>query len=285
MEQQNQQVIQQMKAQMAKAIEAQKAIGAKLDIEMQRAAQEREALNEQLKTTSEERDEARHAYQEEQEQRDSQTQQLMQRIAEIQIEESNAREEKETLNRQWQALLQDSQAKFSAKEQEWSAQTNALGKALEKTQEQLRQEQSTWDAMNTQYQMDMGTLREEQNAWMMAKVQYEKELTALRSEVKVMAQGQLEFKEALTQHETTRSRMEQEWAEKEKSWLTTKAEWEKTIAELEKAKANALKASAAGPGADPEAGKALAAIRQQMQEMQTLLTWLRPAKKPAFKAA
>ena len=35
----------------------------------------------------------------------------------------------------------------------------------------------------------------------------------------------------------------------------------------------------------PEAVKALTAIRQQMQEMQTLLTWLRPAKKPLPKAA
>ena len=31
---------------------------------------------------------------------------------------------------------------------------------------------------------------------------------------------------------------------------------------------------------NPEAAKAMTAIKQQMQEMQTLLSWLRPVKKP-----
>ena len=92
----------------------------------------------------------------------------------------------------------------------------------------------------------------------------------------------------MVQLQTERSQREQEWLDKEKTWEASKMEWEKIIAELEKAKGDrrvAVGGDAAPSWSDPEASKALTAIKQQMQEMQTLLTWLRPVKKQPFSRA
>ena len=140
---------------------------------------------------------------------------------------------------------------------------------------------------------ELEKLHEDKNELELYKVQTEKELGALRGEIKAMAQAQLEWKNSLVELQSERERREQEWEAKETSWEASKKEWEKTIAELEKAKEAAALAAAQAPAptqalatVGPEAAKALTAIRQQMQEMQTLLTWLRPVKKqPLSRAA
>jgi DNA repair exonuclease SbcCD ATPase subunit len=145
---------------------------------------------------------------------------------------------------------------------------------------------------------ELETLREEKNELEMYRIQTGKDMEEMRREIKAMAQAQVEWKNTVVQLQNDRNQREQEWLDKEKSWETAKLEWEKTIAELEKVKAEAhavmaqvvsqpAPMNAVTPSASPEAAKALTAIRQQMQEMQTLLVWLRPAKKqpPLGKAA
>jgi len=131
-------------------------------------------------------------------------------------------------------------------------------------------------------------VREEKSELLIFKNQAEKELEELRRQMKAMAQAQMEWKNTVVQLQTERNSRDQVWMEKEKTWDAAKAEWESTITALEKAKADAIaaassvQASSAGETAvtvGPEATKALTSIRQNMQEMQTLLTWLKPLKK------
>jgi len=275
-EQQTQAIVQQFKSQIERAAEAQKAISAKLDVETQRADQEIHVLREQIKALTDERDLTTRSLQEEQALRDTQTKQFMQRIAEIQLREASLREEMETQSRQWQNLRQEWQARLDAKEQE-CANLNAVCAEKQAQLDVKEQECANLDAVSA-----------EKNELELYKTQAEKELATMRAEIKAMAQTQQEWKTTMVQLQTERSQREQEWLDKEKTWQTSKAEWEKTIAELEKAKATAALQAAAMPAPSqvgPEATKALAAIKQQMQEMQTLLTWLRPVKKQPFSRA
>jgi myosin protein heavy chain len=256
-EEHTQSIVQPLKAQLARAGEAQKALSAKLDVETQRAEQEIRNLREQMKALADERDASATSLQEERALRESQTREFMQRIAEMQLLEASLREETEKQSRQWQRLRQEWQAKLDAKEQECA---------------------------------NLDAVCAEKNELQLYKTQSDKELSTLRAEIKAMAQTQLEWKNTMVQLQAERSQREQEWLDKEKTWQSTQAEWEKTIAELEKAKATAALQAAAVPAAapgtvGPEAAKALAAIKQQMQEMQTLLTWLRPVKKQPFSKA
>jgi epidermal growth factor receptor substrate 15 len=256
-EQQHQAVVQPLKNQLSQAVEVQKSTAAKLDVETRRAAQEMQTLYEQFQTLSRQHELVQASLQDEQAQRDSQTKQFMQRMAEIQLRES------------------------------------ALREALQSK----TQEAATYKEAGDRASAALETIRQENNELVIYKTQTEKELGDLRREIKVMAQTQLEWKNSVVLLQNERSQHEQEWIEKEKTWQGAQEEWKKTIAELEKAKAEAtaaVAAAAAQPVAQtmtqapvgPEAAKALTAIRQQMQEMQTLLTWLRPVKKqPLSKAA
>jgi hypothetical protein len=252
-EQQNQAAFLQLKGQLTRAQDSQKALSAKLDVESHRTEQEIQSLREQIKALAGERDLTTQSLQEEQALRENQTRQFMQRIADMQLRESALHEDMETQSRQWQSVRQEWQARIAAKEQECA---------------------------------NLEALRAEKNELELYKTQADKELATLRAEIKAMAQTQLEWKNTMVELQTERSQQEQEWLDKEKTWQASKAEWEKTIVELEKAKAAAaLQAAAAPSPVGQEAVKALAAIKQQMQEMQTLLTWLRPAKKQPFSKA
>jgi len=230
-----------------------------LKVQLNEALDAQKGMAAKLAMLAQERERLQAELQEEQSGRDSQTKQFMQRIAELQIRESSLREE------------------IESKEQSSAAQKEAGERAM------------------AQLESD----REEKNELLIYRTQAEKELGDLRRELKAMAQAQLEWKNTVVQLQNERNLRDQQWSDKEKQWETTRAEWEKTSAELEKARAlaadqvaaaqaaaAAIPAPSEAPGpVGPEAAKALAAIRQQMQEMQTLLSWLKPVKKQAFNQA
>jgi hypothetical protein len=254
-EQQHLSIVQELKEQLKQALEGQKGMAAKLSM----LTQDRARLEA--------------AQQEEQAGRESQTKQFIKRIAEMQLRESALREE------------------LQAKESEAAA---------------LRETADRTTA-------DLEGSHAEKNELLIYRSQTEKELENLRREIKAMAQAQTEWKNTVVQLQNERDARDRDWIEKEKTWMGAKATAEKTIAHLEKANAEAAKqvsaAQAAAQSAEkiaaqaaqeaaaqppmstsvatvsPEAAKALTAIRQQMQEMQTLLTWLRPVKKQTFNQA
>jgi chromosome segregation ATPase len=149
----------------------------------------------------------------------------------------------------------------------------------------------------------------------------EQELGALRSEIKRMAQEQVDAKSKEKELEAAQARLreafntvkadmvhlqsensqrdsdwkhkETQWQTKEAEWQTKEKEWKQQETALKKLQEEAAKmpmsiidTGAPAPlAAGPEAAKALTAIRQQMQEMQTLLAWLRPVKRTLGKAA
>ncbi len=275
-EQQHLAVVQQMKGQLNQSLESQKALAAKLDVDSRRAEQEIQALHEQLEAATQERERFQASLQEEQGHREIQSKQFMQRMAEMQMRESALREKAEEQTKKSEALGNEWQRVVSAKEQEMASQMENYERTV----------------------AELETLREEKNELEMYRIQTGKDMEEMRREIKAMAQAQVEWKNTVVQLQNDRNQREQEWLDKEKSWETAKLEWEKTIAELEKVKAEAhavmaqvvsqpAPMNAVTPSASPEAAKALTAIRQQMQEMQTLLVWLRPAKKqpPLGKAA
>jgi chromosome segregation ATPase len=276
-------------------------------VETHRAEQDLESVREQLAAVTQERAVVLASLQEEQTHRESQTKQFMQRIAEVQLRESALKEQIETQNKEWDALAQEWQAKLSAQEQDIAAQQAAFAEEMQKLSAQEQETASHKEAF-ARAAAQLEAIRDEKNELEIYRTQTMKETDAMRREIKAMAQAQIEWKATVVDLQNERSQREQEWSDKEKTWESAKLEWEKTIMELEQAKAAAQTAaeaaehaaksaaaqaasqpapvSAAAPAASPEASNAIAAIRQQMQEMQTLLAWLRPVKKqPLSKAA
>jgi hypothetical protein len=316
-DEQSQAAVEQAKAPLLRALEAQKALTTNLEAEGKRAVEDIQMLREQGKALAAERDATARSLEDEKVGRENQTRQFMQQLAEKQMRESALREEMDKQTQQWQAVRQEWQTRLETLAEEWNATLTAKERAIAVHAEaqkhalaeldKLRSEKTELEVSRTQLeesrvQLEESRTQSEESRTQAeaAKVQAEKELSDLRLEISATAQRQRELESVAGQLRDELKRREQEWAEKEKVWQTAKVEWEKTMVDLEKARAAAaarpvapmMLASTPAPAASspapvsPEAAKALMAIKQQMQEMQTLLTWLRPSKKlPLSKAA
>jgi chromosome segregation ATPase len=169
-------------------------------------------------------------------------------IDELESQKNTMEQERSTLNSEIKALAH-SQLEWKARELD-----------LENAQKQLRE---AFNTMKTEMVQSQSQRNQSESEWT------EKEVAWKKSADETQAK------------EAAWKKTEEEWVSKETAWKKAKEDWEK-----------APKMTVVEPGASggtveagPEAVKALTAIRQQMQEMQTLLTWMRPAKKPLGKAA
>ncbi len=264
-------VMQQLKNQLTHALEAQKAISAdaaekvkalqnQLTGEQEQAAtlqDQAAALQEQLATFQNEQADAQATSEEERTERDRQNKQYLQRIAELQMRESSSKDQLASADKTINALQSE--------------------KAQVESDLMLFKNQAS----------EAETILEERNELVLYKTQTEKEVAELRSSLEAMTRAQLEWKNTVAQLQTERNKRDEEWAAREKAWSESQTKWEAAVAQAEKAKAEltaVIEKNAAAPqaaSASPETVQAVAAIRQQMQEMQALLAWLKPVNNKA----
>jgi len=306
-EQQHHAATQQLRTQLNQAQESLRVLNTKLGIERQHADQKesehqsevkelaaanqvleeaRVTLSAQIQGLQEsfEQEKARWAEETaaERAQSEKQTKEFMRHIAEAQLSERALREEMDVKMKEWDAR----QAEWSAKAKEADDLKLALqGQEadLENARNMIREFhalQMEWKKETQQMEVTQDNLREAFNAAKTELVQVQNDRSKREDEWKA--------READWTSQTTEiNRLKTEMENQKTQWDSQKAEWETKRAELEKA-AKSAPAAAAAPASvavTPEATKALTAIRQQMQEMQTLLTWLKPTQKPFSKAA
>lgn len=297
-------VVQQLKAQLSQALESNKSLSAKLHVEKEHSQQTtdqfqaaekaraelqksnaslgqdmqalkhmRAALEQQLQALEEDRRAATNALTQEKSQWEKQTKEFLHRLAQAQMKESALREDMNKQAGTWASEQLARESQMQSMQEQIAAQTKDIEIWKERAAT-LEREMGPLRAEMRQMAEDQLTLKAREKEWEAAQVRMRETFNAVKAEV--------------VQLQTERTQREAEWLEKQKAW-------EKMKDELEKAKTAApsmilpLRDATASPaGAVPmgeEAVKAVTAIRQQMQEMQTLLLWLKPVKKPMGKAA
>lgn len=326
-------LVQQLKNQLMRSLEEQKALAAQSEMERQRAQQDVYAIQDQLQNQMKEKDsidaqskeylqriaelqmranemidahqaaetalQEKHA--EELAEHERQNKQYLQRIAELQMRENGLRDEhrtvEDTLQAQQNMVRQLEESMENMKDElRLAASRLDAAERLETDYARLKAEkQALEQRLNTATQAgdELEDTRQENKELILYKTQTQKELVDLRRGMEAMARAQVEWKNTVAQLQAERNQHEQDWSEKEKAWAVTKAECDKTIAELEGARVEAMDAaqrSPAGTGGgpvaiSPETLQAVGAIRQQMQEMQALLAWLRPGSRQSFPKA
>ncbi len=251
MEQENSGLVQQFKNQLAKASEAQKAIAAKMEIEQKRAEQEHAELVRQL----DEKTSVLRQWEEDKTQWEQQTQQFLHRIAQAQLKENTLRDELEKKTQEGNT----ERAAWAAEQQKVTAELASMQSAqdrqaeLEKSLEVLRTESHTLAEQVLEW-------KKKEQEWEISQARMRDTFNTVKAEV--------------VQLQNERAQREDAWIQKETQWANEKAEWEKEKAAAVAAASTMVSVAPAGP--NPESVKALTIIRQQMQEMNTLLTWLKP---------
>jgi chromosome segregation ATPase len=238
--------------------------------------------------------------------RESQTKEFLHRLAEAQLREATLREgyEKATqaledkTNEARQALQTLTPVQETLQHQ--SASLLKAGRMLK--------ELFTFQA---QAKAEMEDLRRNNGQLLELQVEVKAREQELEQRLTMLQQKETEWSEKeddFNQQSAQWSEKETEWAAKESEWDQMKTEWadkggalleelksklaekESEMAalsnELQQAKtvSSDVTMTTGGP-LSPQTVQAITAIRQQMHEMQTLLLWLRPAKKPLGKAA
>ncbi len=256
-------LIRQMKAQLAQAREAQQAAQIQIQIEAQRFEQEKAGYEKRFvetQTRLQQFEDARDQLQQETVRLDAiraqekmeweaQSKDYLERLAQLQQTADRAVEKMQSRLQEWTAR----EAAWADRETHLTGQIDALSRQLQNGSA----DQAAWMAKQEEAEQVMGRLREAYS----------------------------QIKEQLSHMEEEHKKQQTIWAEKETVWQTEKAALEKTSAEAAKTAAAAAATAAMAPAVGPEAAKALATIRQSMQEMSTLLLWLKPVKTPAPKTA
>ncbi|OGR93411.1 MAG: hypothetical protein A2992_03600 [Elusimicrobia bacterium RIFCSPLOWO2_01_FULL_59_12] len=242
--------------QLVKAGEAQKLIQSKLDVEQRRWDQHRTLLVEGQQQLEREKAHLSGELQRIKADFEKQTKELFHHIAESQMKEAAIREEAE---KQKLAYQERQDAYQNEKEKLEGAIATSLRDAYEK-EELAKRYESEIEQLKSQFseftrQADESQAREELMKGSQAQL-----TTAFHN-----------VQNELVKLQNNHIKKESEWAEKETAWQKSKAEWDKTLAELEKTKS----ADSAGV-VSTDTLKALAAIRQNMQDLRTALAGLRP---------
>lgn len=285
---QHEQAIAQMKVQVKQAREAQAAANSQVEVEKKRTEQElaslsakfaqsagdvklleetREALMRQLATYEESAAQERAQW-------ENQTQKFLRQIADAQRQAEmtlgEVRAAAEVKEQQMQEQLQSQQSVIAQREQEMDAMRTKIRDLMQShAQETGREHEASQVA---------GRLREAYGQ--------------LKEQMNQMEEEQKKMKEDFSVQQTL---WKTQQAEKEAAWQAERAKIESTYqaekAELQKAHAAAEKAAATAaltsltPPVNPDAVKALGAIKQQMQEMALLLNWLKSVKPSVQKKA
>ncbi|HVO32499.1 MAG TPA: hypothetical protein VMU17_01210, partial [Elusimicrobiota bacterium] len=313
-------------AQLKTALEARAAMETQLAFSQKQAADEQARIQNEMQNAREMLVQAQSRWEEEskteREQWEKQTKEFVNQLAQVRLQEAAAREEFENQTKTWTAereqaqrateqreqeikRLHDALTQWTAKEADYRSQRDSaqqaasdlasartLIKELHNRQSALEKELQTLAEAGRQAKVDASAKEKES----------EESRNQMRDAFNKMRSEMVEMQAERTRREDELNRKEAGWKKKEEEWTKTRDEWEKTRLALEEKLQKAVSTPPPAPAAVPtlsivggpttvtapvpeEAVRALTAIRQQMQEMQTLLNWLRPAKKPLNKAA
>lgn len=304
-------VIDDLKIKLNNAFEVQNALKTKLDIEMTRAQQEQasviefhekqrkdfEAREADLKSeltkaleASKALEQQRETAQREWEQKESrsekqqwekQTKEFLHHIAAAQMKEAAVREEMEKLTQEWQTQ----QAHWKTEEERLRADLTAAQRELANVPATKPEDVERLQKTIEELQLQQEELKGEAERWKELSKELSAQETKWKAKEEEWRSAQTRLKEAFHHGESEilklqneRLKRDTEWTQKEAEWLRLKAELEKRVA----AGANPPQASGPVPAASPipaEAQKAIASIREELQQMQAFLAWLRPADK------
>ncbi len=274
--------MQGLQLQLVKSSEGFKALNAKFEIEHRRWEQQKGILNQSLDQVSQERATIEAELKKLKEDSEKQTKELFHHIAELQTKESTLREE---LHQEKDMLLAQVEDVKMEKERLDAAISASLKEAYEK-EEQIKTYESKMETLKMHGEQLSKQQQELHQQLQDLTRQYED--AQAREALMKGSQGQLttafhNVQSELTRLQNEQNKTNQEWAEKEAAWLKSRSEFETIKIEAAMLKAELEKLRHAPPPApttvpatiSPDAQKALSSIRQNMQELRTVLGGLR----------